>query len=1609
MDIDVSKENIQPLRGGRNLLQLGTALQAQSDVDAQRQLQLQKEEHETAIRQYQGMDPLEPWFNYIQWVEQSYPKHGHEGHIDKLIKDCLQLFEKDERYYQDRRLVKLWIKYVDCLSNPLEIYQRLYNTGIGVECSEFYRAWACYCEESGDYKKANQVYMLGLQAKAQPLDELEQAHMNFQLFFAQRMLHDDSPTKRKAASALAETRMALTSLKTFKRRNIANVPVQRIGENVRSVLPGMVRQQSGNPDRRLPNSNFLVNVYEDTPSTSHATIPVAEDPGPASLVQACSNVENEKEVGIWTNSKTKMVHTNVVPHQPLPFTPYEDEDDALKLPANHLPYCVDDITFNVPLCVPDPADPTKFPCYNKSQVYVSGLEIEYSLEEIRSRKYNLERRTKTANVENIEIQQNYNVNEAIAQCSALETLANCALDTEQEHLGQLIPLSIPSLQNVTKVTNMHSPGEPKVLVNLDSKELSEHAAKRIDESQKTSTSSSDKENQVEKSNNCPDNLPATADNGGNFGKANLMEEFNKSLLGNLIDDVTVNTKEARWELRNLFTDNEPTMVQPVQQFEVPKFDIHEDRSMTMALNTKKNLEIPDMRGVPEDKENANNFTPPTAIHVPQQVNKTTYYEEPSCTQMFNFNIKDASTPNMSQFKKPISSIDQSTKYPSVPKFSMDESVIEQSDQGMGKREDFTRHLPVDPHATVDNQGTTTGLSVIMEATREYNSKSGSSSSGQSIRTNFTGYTTNFDSIYNNHNDPAQQSTASKRNSVSNQPRLVNGQFSRIYTQKRDSQDNKPVPSSTSVPYHSHDHQYQKPVPPNYNGFTPQRSMHQYPQGFNYNQSTYSNQVLAQQPQNFQSPNQNSYHSPQPTGMQSPHEINAPVPPGFHSPTYTNQMGYHSPGQSMMSPQHGYAGRQEFHYPNQQERQHIYANQIQQSGVFQSPPHQPQYQNQQYYQRSTQPTNQFNQQNYHGMHSQYSSTSVYPNPNNSNNPNYSAVQTSYRPKQIENNSPGYAIANNQLTNNQSFQIYQSPQSAQSNYRNSKIHTSMTHLTEMRQETPTNVTPKIQEHLETESQIVTNNSPQSKSSRKSPSSTLRTVRHDQPNVKNCQSPNDIGFSNQFLNFISNRNEPKDNANTPKFTNSPSISQKMHKNLYVSSPEQAQIPPSGMSDSDSKDGMTTAQSATPIQSAKISHSTEKHKDISKRQLDFEHRVEIQSEDSRDSVSKDSRISSVYSRQSDFQSDGYGMDVDSENSMECAAFKSTHSISLVETSDIPRPADIDFPSPIDPFNKKLISSLLEYVKFPNKTHAEGYIEVRSVPKLQLATMISVGNNKFSIEKQLGKGNYGAVFLCMDLHSNKSVAVKYQKPSRPWEFYICQEIKARIKDPFMLPGYMDITTAFLGDNASLFVSEYSKYGSLLDVANKVRIATSKCINEFIVILLTSEILSIVHYLHKAQIIHADIKPDNFLLMKIPTQEWRTPSLQLIDFGCAIDMSLYPEGTSFRELIATEGFTCTEMREGKPWTYQTDLYCLAGTIHVILMGSYMKVVSRLGQWNIDKKLPRYMKVSLWDKIFTTLLNVQDCNNLPDLMDLKNEVDSVLSNIDNLGSLLRNFANVLKSR
>ena len=51
-------------------------------------------------------------FRYIHWTEQNYPKGGRDGNVVSLLKQCAKLFKDDERYKNDERYIKIWIKFV---------------------------------------------------------------------------------------------------------------------------------------------------------------------------------------------------------------------------------------------------------------------------------------------------------------------------------------------------------------------------------------------------------------------------------------------------------------------------------------------------------------------------------------------------------------------------------------------------------------------------------------------------------------------------------------------------------------------------------------------------------------------------------------------------------------------------------------------------------------------------------------------------------------------------------------------------------------------------------------------------------------------------------------------------------------------------------------------------------------------------------------------------------------------------------------------------------------------------------------------------------------------------------------------------------------------------------------------------------------------------------------------------------------------------------------------------------------------------------------------------------------------------------------------------------
>ena len=100
---------------------------------------------------------------------------------------------------------------------------------------------------------------------------------------------------------------------------------------------------------------------------------------------------------------------------------------------------------------------------------------------------------------------------------------------------------------------------------------------------------------------------------------------------------------------------------------------------------------------------------------------------------------------------------------------------------------------------------------------------------------------------------------------------------------------------------------------------------------------------------------------------------------------------------------------------------------------------------------------------------------------------------------------------------------------------------------------------------------------------------------------------------------------------------------------------------------------------------------------------------------------------------------------------------------------------------------------------------------------------------------------------------------------------------------------------------------------------------EPIAIYMTAELLGLLELLHSLQIVHADIKPDNFLVRHTPSTQ-SSPSLQVIDFGKAIDLRLEEEasGDTQKEEEEKGEEVVKGEQKGRTGKYHLDYFGIAG-------------------------------------------------------------------------------------
>merc|ERR1719319_1373467 len=294
---------------------------------------------------------------------------------------------------------------------------------------------------------------------------------------------------------------------------------------------------------------------------------------------------------------------------------------------------------------------------------------------------------------------------------------------------------------------------------------------------------------------------------------------------------------------------------------------------------------------------------------------------------------------------------------------------------------------------------------------------------------------------------------------------------------------------------------------------------------------------------------------------------------------------------------------------------------------------------------------------------------------------------------------------------------------------------------------------------------------------------------------------------------------------------------------------------------------------------------------------------------------------------------------------------------------ANMSLEDDFDPFNPAVHQRLLTQVSIP-PSQRHGYQRISGkLPQIRARSVQKLGDDTFYVSECKGEGGFAKVWAAtrQDTDHDSTIAgidavLKVQKPANEWEWYICTEVQERLQqgpDARLENGFMSIPRCYSFDDGGIFVSYHQKLGTLLDITNLTKkCGVQKSCIEPMAMYFTIEMLGLVEALHKINIIHADVKADNFLLQAIPSINKNAtsaqqmfsclqPALQLIDFGKAIDLSILPNNTIFSSLVKTDGLKCVEMREGKPWKHHIDYFGLAATTYCLLFGN---IISTTLDW-----------------------------------------------------------------
>ncbi|KAJ1307646.1 hypothetical protein OPQ81_001740 [Rhizoctonia solani] len=382
----------------------------------------------------------------------------------------------------------------------------------------------------------------------------------------------------------------------------------------------------------------------------------------------------------------------------------------------------------------------------------------------------------------------------------------------------------------------------------------------------------------------------------------------------------------------------------------------------------------------------------------------------------------------------------------------------------------------------------------------------------------------------------------------------------------------------------------------------------------------------------------------------------------------------------------------------------------------------------------------------------------------------------------------------------------------------------------------------------------------------------------------------------------------------------------------------------------------------------------------------------------------------------------------------------------------------PINPFSPEVLRELMARVPVPSSVQDLSQTEAN-----QVEALIKFGKSKkadelpitlgeadeYSVVAKIGEGGYGAVFLAMYMpeddeeddsgfvDDDTSVAIKAVRPADRWEYTVLSRLRAALPQ-HLLSSVIRPRRLYHYQDESFLIMDYSGQGSLLDTVNRSASCgfspantTQPGLDELLAMFFTIELLRLISAMHAAGFVHGDLKIDNCLLRTedVPDEArawsakydpsgeygWSYKGIRMIDFGRGIDTNLFQPGQTFIGDWPTDQRDAVELREGRPWTFQTDYFGLAGIVYCMLFGKYIETVpyqdGERTKYKINMTLKRYWQTEIWLALFDMLLNpttVRPDGSLPltaELDELREKMEKWL--VENCDKGSRSLKSLLK--